>query len=371
MVHLHLHLPSVISRPGFAASPFSVEALSFIFGDSALGMAGATAGDVGKDKGELDTNGTSARRADDAKMRAKAYIDKTFGLAFYVPPPILSNWRSYLLGCLEEAFVEHDASALGAVRDVYDFGRTGTGFVTPRDIKLFVNSLVGLYRQRGEDVPLTMMASYLLHREEICGTDIPDDLVTPRERRAVGAADWLANMAALHFGVPLKEGEQLLLYEPVVWALRERPPEPEPTATTAPTSPQDTLLDTLYGLQRAIDGRDWDTIRATFTPDATGYGRTGVDDILTIMQDHLGGCGPTQHLLGNPLVTVAGDRATTRAYARVHHQGAGSHEGDHYEALGEYDDRWVLLDGEWRLAYRHFDTRIHLGDFSVLQPAPA
>lgn len=209
------------SKKYWLIAPFSVEALSFIFGDGGFGAPTATTSGVGADNGKSDKSGTSVGPADDVKMRAKAYIDKTFGLAFYVPPPILSNWRRYFLECLEKAFIEHDRSDLLAVRDIYDFGRTRAGFVTPRDIKLFVNSLVALYRQRGDDIPLAMMASYLLHREEVNGTNIPDDLIAPRERRAVGMTDWRVAMAALHFGVPLEEGGQLLLYEPIVRALRE------------------------------------------------------------------------------------------------------------------------------------------------------
>lgn len=200
-------------------APFSVEALSFIFGGSALGASTTATRDAANSGVKHD--GNPASPPNDAKMRAKAYIDKTFGLAFHVPPPILSNWRSYLLHCLKEAFVKHNPEELEAVRDVYDFGRVATSSITPRDIKLFVNSLVALYRQRGDEIPLPMMASYLLHREDIDGMDIHDDLAGSRERRAVGAAYWRTNMAALHFGVPLQEGQQLLLYEPIVKALRE------------------------------------------------------------------------------------------------------------------------------------------------------
>src|SRR5690606_11146468 len=60
-------------------APFSVEALSFIFGDGALGSATAKSGDLVADKGKPDMSGTSAMPTDDAKVRAKAYIDKTFG----------------------------------------------------------------------------------------------------------------------------------------------------------------------------------------------------------------------------------------------------------------------------------------------------
>lgn len=128
------------------------------------------------------------------------------------------------------------------------------------------------------------------------------------------------------------------------------------------------LLDRLYDLQAAIDARDWDTVRNTFTSDGTGYGRTGIDKILAVMQAHLGGCGPTQHLLGNTRVTIEGDRARSLSYARVHHVGAGSMRGSFFECMGEYDDRWVRTGTGWRLSHRDFDMRIQIGDFGVLRP---
>lgn len=130
------------------------------------------------------------------------------------------------------------------------------------------------------------------------------------------------------------------------------------------------VLDRLYRLQAAIDDRDWDTVRSTFTADGTGYGRTGVDRILAVMRDHLGGCGPTQHLLGNTRVAIEGDRAQTLSYARVHHVGAGSMRGRFFECMGEYDDRWIRTETGWRLSRREFDMRIQIGDFGVLQAAP-
>lgn len=132
------------------------------------------------------------------------------------------------------------------------------------------------------------------------------------------------------------------------------------------------VLESLYGLQRAIDRRDWDTIATTFAPDAEGYGARGVEAIVATMQAHLGGVGPTQHLLGNSVVRLddAATRATIRSYARVYHVGAGDKAGSFFECMGDYTDRWALVDEQWRLTFRHFEMRIMLGDFSVLQPGP-
>ena len=93
------------------------------------------------------------------------------------------------------------------------------------------------------------------------------------------------------------------------------------------------------------------------------------DAVVRRMQDHLGGVGPTQHLLGGHRVSISGDRARSLTYGRVHHVGAGPMEGSMYECMGEFDDRWVRTDAGWRLAHRWFEIRIALGDFAVLRPA--
>lgn len=181
--------------------PFSIEALSFLFQDKSLPF-----GDTKDAKIE-------------AKLKAQAYIDKTFGLALHVPPPILTNWRKYLFEKLRVSFPQHDVAELISVRDAFDFARSGTA-QTPRAMKLFVNSLVALYRQRGEDISLPVMAIYMLQREKIVGVSINEDLLSPREQRLIEGADWRTPIAALHFGVTLEEATQLLLQEPILSALR-------------------------------------------------------------------------------------------------------------------------------------------------------
>jgi hypothetical protein len=125
-----------------------------------------------------------------------------------------------LLSKLHEAFPEHAETDLIAVRGVFDFARSGP-VLTPREMKLFVNSLVAVYRQRGEEISLPAMAIYILHREKIVGTAISDDLIPISERRFIEEPDWRVPIAALHFGVTLDEATQLLLREPILAALRD------------------------------------------------------------------------------------------------------------------------------------------------------
>ncbi|NLU84703.1 nuclear transport factor 2 family protein [Rhodococcus sp. HNM0569] len=132
-------------------------------------------------------------------------------------------------------------------------------------------------------------------------------------------------------------------------------------------SERDQVIEQLAHLASALDRRDWDALGAAFTEDASGYGATGRDRIVARVRAHLGGCGPSQHLLGNHRVEIDGDHARSLTYARVHHVGAAG-DGAFYECFGEYDDRWTRTPDGWRVTSRTFTVSHDLGDFAVLQP---
>ena len=121
-----------------------------------------------------------------------------------------------------------------------------------------------------------------------------------------------------------------------------------------------------------LDSRDWSGLEDVFHPDANGhYGSLseGRSAIIASIRSFLGGCGPSQHLLGNYHVDVDGDHATSSTQARVIHLGSG--ERAHltpYEAIGTYHDEHVRTPDGWRIIERQFDVRISLGDIGVLHP---
>ncbi|MEV0974037.1 nuclear transport factor 2 family protein [Microtetraspora glauca] len=143
---------------------------------------------------------------------------------------------------------------------------------------------------------------------------------------------------------------------------------PADEGNTRDRTDRDQIVERLAELASALDRRDWDRVGAAFTETATGYRRTGRAEIVRTVRSHLGGCGPSQHLLGNHRVAVDGDRARSLTYARVYHQGAGPWEGRSYECFGEYDDRWARTTDGWRITSRVFTITISLGDFDVLRP---
>jgi hypothetical protein len=128
------------------------------------------------------------------------------------------------------------------------------------------------------------------------------------------------------------------------------------------------IVDVLVRCAAAFDGRDWAVLEKIFTRDATAYGAAGREAVVATVRSFLGGCGPSQHLLGNHHVLVGGDIARSVCKARVFHVGAGDRAHLTYECFGDYRDDLVRTEGGWRIARREFEVTIALGDIAVLQP---
>ena len=130
----------------------------------------------------------------------------------------------------------------------------------------------------------------------------------------------------------------------------------------------------IYAFARAMDERDWRALDGVLASDATaelGTGRLeGRAAIVAQMRSFLDACGPTQHLIGNLVVDVDGDEASSRCYVHDLHQGAGAKSALTFSTLGEYHDRWRRVDGAWRMVHRRKLNRATLGSFEVLGPGP-
>lgn len=134
---------------------------------------------------------------------------------------------------------------------------------------------------------------------------------------------------------------------------------------------QKAIVDVVVRCAAAFDLRDWNALEEVFTADASAYGVDGRDAIVRFVRGFLGGCGPSQHLLGNHHVILEGDggrSAKSVCKARVMHIGAGDNSHLSYECFGNYWDELVLTDSGWRIAHRRFEVTIARGDTSVLQP---
>jgi hypothetical protein len=135
------------------------------------------------------------------------------------------------------------------------------------------------------------------------------------------------------------------------------------------------VISVLDRYAEACDTKRWELFDDVFVPDAVGdfgaeYEVNGRDGIVRMVASHLGGCGPTQHLLGNYSVEIDGDQATATCKVRAFHLGAGAGHQETYEVMGEYHDRLVRRPEGWRISHRRMAVSIELGTRAILRPAP-
>jgi hypothetical protein len=121
---------------------------------------------------------------------------------------------------------------------------------------------------------------------------------------------------------------------------------------------------------RAMDNRDWATVDEILAEDAEGDFGTGHlvgrAAIIDMIRGFLDGCGPTQHLLGNVVIDIVDDVATSRAYVRDIHLNSAADPSMRLYTLGDYHDTWRRhTDGRWRLTKRIKDNRAHIGSLEV------
>jgi SnoaL-like domain len=127
----------------------------------------------------------------------------------------------------------------------------------------------------------------------------------------------------------------------------------------------------LIKLARGMDEKDWETIESILTPDI--YANFGTGDIhgnsavIGIMKLYLENCGTTQHLLGNILIEIDGDTATSESYVSDVHLGKDTSLDIGFRTLGNYSDTWVKIGGKWRMSKRIKKNRATLGTMSVFK----
>ncbi|WP_396908973.1 nuclear transport factor 2 family protein [Mycolicibacterium sp.] len=121
---------------------------------------------------------------------------------------------------------------------------------------------------------------------------------------------------------------------------------------------------------RAMDDRDWAAMAAILAEEAEGdFGTghlTGSTAIIEMIRGYLDTCGPTQHLLGNVIIDVVGDTATSRAYIRDVHLNSAGDPSIRFYTLGDYHDTWRRDSvGRWRITERIKTNRAFVGPLEI------
>lgn len=125
----------------------------------------------------------------------------------------------------------------------------------------------------------------------------------------------------------------------------------------------------IMAFARAMDRRDWqilDTILAEDVSANLGAGEiSGRREIIDFICSFLDKCGVTQHLIGNVVINVEGDTATSQAYVSDVHLGKEAKSRLTFRTLGEYHDDWICLEGNWLLTRRVKENRATIGTMDV------
>lgn len=140
------------------------------------------------------------------REKGQSYVDKTIRVEYSVPPPVLSNWRSYLRGKLNEALPNHPPAELDAVTRLIsvlypDFAAPPT----PRELVQIINSLGAFHRQWDHSISLLNIAYHVVAKRRGSALDEPIHEGTKRLLTRTIADD----RYSLEFGVPLNVARQL------------------------------------------------------------------------------------------------------------------------------------------------------------------
>jgi hypothetical protein len=132
------------------------------------------------------------------------------------------------------------------------------------------------------------------------------------------------------------------------------------------------IKDKLISYATSLDTKDWAALNSVFDKSATAeYGSDSIglkiksssrNEIVSMCKSSLNGCGFTQHLLGNFIINIDNENATSKCYVRVYHVGLEPNEKEFYEMFGEYIDDWRLIDNSWFIIHRKLIVNFEKGN---------
>ena len=121
----------------------------------------------------------------------------------------------------------------------------------------------------------------------------------------------------------------------------------------------------------ALDARDWDGVRACFTPDVrselprTGVSE-GVDELLARQRPVLDALDLTQHFLTNHRVRPADGVLVATCSVIARHERHGAAGSEVFTFGGRYTDTLVDVNGSLRIARRRLEVIWREGNPSLL-----
>lgn len=127
----------------------------------------------------------------------------------------------------------------------------------------------------------------------------------------------------------------------------------------------------------SLDHRDWKMFESCFTADGeVDYGDLGGElrgaaNIAAFCRQVLDGLDASQHLIGNTIVELSGDRATATCYFQAQHVFVSDNGANTYIVAGTYTDELVRDEQTWRIARRTLTPSWRDGNANVFAEAAA
>jgi hypothetical protein len=199
--------------------PLTTEPTPPVFQSSAF-KGSETAADPAKKGEEKDR----ARKEESLEDVGTSFVDKTFQIVFHVSPPLLPDYKQFLISQLKIAFPQHQPEEdFANIFHLYDL-EPGKGMrSTPRDIKVFINKIGALHLQWGDTIPLPVQALYVLKhhygRTSLSRLMEPDALA-PAALQVI-PPEWPKYFAALYFNVEPDKALQASLEPDIAEALHQ------------------------------------------------------------------------------------------------------------------------------------------------------
>lgn len=167
-------------------------------------------------------NGDSDKNARDSLL--KEYISKTFDVVIRVSPPLLSDWRVYFMDMLDEAFCgvidKSDYHNLYRLLEVHSIEYAYV--ITPRIIKKYINDIVSVYIQWGDNIPIQCVAIFILFKDSLernLNLLKSEKLFSERIAGLLYGVEWPKYVAAIYFNVEPDQAYEFLLGDDIERAL--------------------------------------------------------------------------------------------------------------------------------------------------------
>jgi hypothetical protein len=119
------------------------------------------------------------------------------------------------------------------------------------------------------------------------------------------------------------------------------------------------IQDVILRYARGVDRRDLDLVASCFIPGAAYEGalaRGTVGDALAALRDRMTRYDATMHFIGNQLIDITGDAASSETYAVAYHRLTENGEAKLFSVGVRYCDELIRDGDQWRIRRRVVTT---------------